>query len=99
MNLRINWTVPVAIPGETSAPTLTSIELRSDPSLPFEEVSRIAVPGAEVTLPNLADAHYEARLRAFDGVSYGAYSSVVVSDPTAAVLVPGQVTGVTLTRE
>jgi hypothetical protein len=98
MNLRATWIIPLASSTQ-SAPKLTSIEMRTDPSFPFAEVARVDAPLNSTVFADQAPGHYEVRARAFDGVNFGKYSDVASIDLADEPLVPGQVTALVLTQE
>lgn len=98
MDLRATWIVPAADATHTD-PTLCSVEVRTDPALPFSEVARVPVTTNTVVLTDQAPGHYEVRVRAFDGTHYGEYSEVAAIDLATTEFVPNQVTGLVLTQE
>lgn len=99
MNIQADWTLP-SVAADQRALAYSLVEMRSDPGLPFQEVSRPAAPLATVTLADIAPGTYELRVTAVD-VSGAAGVSASASITLATVPVfraPGAITGLTLTQ-
>lgn len=104
--LRVSWPVPTLLAGQLPL-QFVSVEVQTDPSLPFAEVARAgAVVSPGQTDLQLDNGDYNVRVRFNDGTAgadggFGPYSDVasitLVTEPPARVA-PSKPGTVTLTQ-